>query len=131
MDKLFIVHHQESFSKTWVVSSQDIVLYKVLSILIWLRWWCCIVKHVSNIKLSLVSNVKTRLMSSIKSSILIEGTLWEWISNYGNDLALYQDWSLVVYQDYGPPFVEVVILCDILLVMVIDCYRSPLVLGYP
>ena len=110
----------------WVISSRTCESYQVICILIWLRLWCCIVNLVSNIKLSLVSNVKTRFMSSIKSSILIEGTLWEWISNCGDDLVLYQDWILMLYQDYGPPFVEVVILCDILIVMVTERYKSPI-----
>ena len=86
---------------------------------------------VSNIKMSLVSNTKTRLVSNIKSSILREGTLCEWISNCGYDFVLYQDWSLVLYQGYGPPFIEVVILCDIFLVMVTECYKYPLRISYP
>ena len=94
----------------WVISSQTCESYQVLCILIWLRWSCCIVKLVSN----------------IKSSILIESTLWEWISKCGDDLVLYQYWSLVMYQDSGPPFVEVVILCDIFLVTVTKCYKSGL-----
>ena len=105
----------------WVISSQTCESYQVLCILIWLRWRCCIVNLVSNIKLSLVSNIKTRIVSNIKSSILIEGTLWQWISNYGDDPMLDQDWSLVLYQDYGPPFVDVVILCYILISMITKC----------
>ena len=70
---MLIVQHQESFSKTCVALSQGIMLYQVLSILIWLRWWCCIVDLVSNIKLNLVSNIKTGLV-------------------------LYQDYGLVLYQ---------------------------------
>ena len=115
----------------WVISSWTCESYQVLCILIWLKWWCCIVNILSNIKMSLVSNIKTRLVSNIKSSNLIEGTLWEWISNCGDDLVLHQNWSLVLYQHCGPPLVEVVILCDILLVMVTECYKSPLGIRYP
>ena len=106
----------------WVISSQTCEPYHVLCILIWLRWWFCIVNLASNIKLILVSNIKTRPVSNIKSSILIEGTLYEWISNSAYDI--------VLYKYYGPPFVEVVILCDILLVMVTEFYKFPLGLIY-
>ena len=133
MTYLLIVQHQHSFfrlvsnikSDLWVISSP---MYPQ-----WLRWWCCIVNLKSNIKMILVNNINTRLVSNIKSSILIEDTIWEWISNCGYDLVvvLYKGWSLVLYQDRGPPFVEVVIPCDILLVMVTECYKSPLGLIYP
>ena len=118
---LYIIRSHSS--DLWVISSWTCESYQVICILLWLRWWCCIVNIVINIKLSLVSNIKTRLVSNIKSSILIEGTLWEWISNYGDDI--------VLYQECGPPFFEVVILCDILLVMVTEWYKSPLGLNYP
>ena len=34
--------------------------------------------------------IKTVDLCYIKSMILIDGTLWEWISNYGDGLVLYQ-----------------------------------------
>ena len=99
----------------WVISIHTCESNQVLCILIWLRWWCCIVKFVSNIKL--------RPLRNIKSSILIERTLWEWISNCGD--------NLVLYQDSRTPFVKVVILCDILLVTITECYKSCLGISYP
>ena len=87
-----------------VVSGRDIVLYQVLSIsscieigcmycdIVLYRDWIIVLYQDWSF---VVSRLWTYVVSSldlccIKSMILIDGTLREWISNYGDGIVLYK-----------------------------------------
>ena len=133
--------------KTCVVSSQGLVLYQVRNL-------CCI-----KLRTCVVSSQDIVLYHFLYMSSCIEVRClycdlmlykdWNLVLYQNRGIVLYQNFRLVLYQVYDShrwyPMrmdlqlwiwtcvvsIHLVILCDILLVMVTKCYKSPLGLRYP